>query len=127
MNNFNVVVIEGRLVNDPDLRYIQNGTALCSFSVANNYSFYRDNELQKEVNFIEVTAWSKLAEQCGEFLKKGRRVLINGRLKQNRWQDDKGATHSKLGLICSHVRFLDRPEASELSDSDNSSDDDTSV
>ena len=127
MNNFNLVVMEGRLVNDPDLRYIQNGTALCSFSVANNYSYYKGDELQKDVNFIEVTAWSKLAEQCGEFLKKGRRVLINGRLKQNRWQDDKGATHSKIGLVCNHVQFLDHPETAELSHSDNSSDDDTPV
>jgi single-strand DNA-binding protein len=127
MNNFNFVVMEGRLVNDPDLRYIQNGTALCSFSVANNYSYYKGDELQNEVNFIEVTAWSKLAEQCGEFLKKGRRVLINGRLKQNRWQDDKGATHSKVGLVCSQVRFLDHPETEDSSKTDDSSNDDTPV
>ena len=125
MNNFNLVVMEGRLVNDPDLRYIQNGTALCSFSVANNYSYYKGDELQKEVSFIEVTVWSKLAEQCGEFLKKGRRVIINGRLKQNRWQDDKGATRSKIGLICNHVRFLDRPETEKSLNTDDSSDDDT--
>ena len=127
MNNFNFVIMEGRLVNDPDLRYIQNGTALCSFSVANNYSYYRGEELQNEVNFIEVTAWSKLAEQCGEFLKKGRRILINGRLKQNRWQDDKGATHSKIGLVCNHVRFLDHPETEDSSRTDDSSNDDTPV
>ena len=127
MNNFNIVVMEGRLVNDPDLRYIQNGTALCSFSIANNYSYYRGEELQKEVNFIEVTAWSKLAEKCGEFLKKGKRVLINGRLKQNRWQDDKGATHSKIGLVCNLVRFLDYPDTEDTAKTDDSSDNDTPV
>jgi single-strand DNA-binding protein len=110
MRNFNLVVMEGRLVRDPELRYTQNGTALCSFSIANNNSYYKDDELQDEVCFIDVTAWSKLGQRCSEFLKKGRRVLVNGRLKQDRWQDSEGGTHSKLALVCYGVRFLDRQD-----------------
>lgn len=107
MRNFNLAVIEGRLVSDPEIKYTQNGTALCKFSIANNHAYYKDEELQKEVNYFDVTTWSKLAEQCNEYLKKGRRVIVNGRLKQNRWQDDEGANHSRIDIIGNQVQFLD--------------------
>ncbi len=124
MRNFNVVVLEGRLVKDPEIRYTQNGTPLCSFSIANNYSYYRGDELQEEVNFIDITTWSRLAEQCNEYLKKGRHVIVNGRLKQNRWQDDNGNTHSKIGLVCNQVQFLDFKTGEDASNSDSLSDED---
>ena len=108
MKNFNLVVIEGRLTADPELRFTQNGTALCSFSIANNNDYVRQNEKQNEVCFVDVTVWSNLAQRCGEYLKKGRRVLLDGRLKQDRWQDKEGKPHSKLCLVCRGVRFLDR-------------------
>lgn len=107
MKNFNLALIEGRLVSDPEIRYTQGGTALCKFSIANNYAYYRDNELQKEVNFFDVTTWSKLAEQCNEYLKKGRRVIVNGRLRQNRWQDEEGTNHARIDIIGTQVQFLD--------------------
>jgi len=107
MRNFNLAVIEGRLTGDPELRYTQNGTAVCKFSIANNYAYYKDSELQEEVNYIDITTWAKLAEQCNEYLKKGRRVLVNGRIRQSKWQDDEGMNHSKLSLIGNQVEFLD--------------------
>jgi len=107
MRNFNLAVIEGRLVGDPELRYTQNGTALCRFSIANNHDYYKDNELQKEVSFVDVTTWAKLAEQCNEYLKKGSRIIVNGRLRQNRWQDDDGGNHSKISIVGNQVQFLD--------------------
>jgi len=108
MKNFNLVVMEGRLTDDPELRYTQNGTALCNFSIANNNDYYRQTERQEEVCFVDVTVWSKLAQRCGEYLKKGRRILLDGRLKQDRWQDKDGKQHSKLCIVCHGVRFLDR-------------------
>jgi single-strand DNA-binding protein len=107
MRNFNLAVLEGRLVGDPEIRYTQSGTALCRFSIANNHDYYRNDELQKEVSYIEVTTWAKLAEQCNEYLKKGNRVIVNGRLRQNRWQDDDGANHSKISIVGNQVQFLD--------------------
>ncbi|MCK4924389.1 MAG: single-stranded DNA-binding protein [Spirochaetes bacterium] len=107
MRNFNLTVLEGRLVSDPELRYTQNGTALCSFSIANNNDYYKDDELQKQVNFVDVTTWAKLAERCNEFLKKGNRIIINGRLKQDRWQDDNGGNRSKISIVGNQVQFLD--------------------
>ena len=107
MRNFNLTVLEGRLVSDPELRYTQNGTSLCSFSIANNNDYYKDDELQKQVNFVDVTTWAKLAERCNEFLKKGNRIIINGRLKQDRWQDDNGGNRSKISIVGNQVQFLD--------------------
>jgi single-strand DNA-binding protein len=107
MRNFNLAIVEGRLTADPELRYTQAGTAVCTFSVANNHAYYRENELQEEVNFFDVTTWAKLAEQCNEYLKKGRRVLVNGRIKQSKWQDEDGTNRSKLSIVGNQVQFLD--------------------
>ena len=107
MRNFNLTVLEGRLVSDPELRYTQNGTALCKFSIANNNDYYKDDELQKQVNFVDVTTWAKLAERCNEYLKKGNRIIINGRLKQDRWQDENGGNRSKISIVGNQVQFLD--------------------
>lgn len=107
MRNFNLIVLEGNLVSDPEIRHTQNGTALCTFSIASNYSFYRDEELQEEVYFLDVATWAKLAELCNEHLKKGRRVIVNGRIKQSKWLDDEGGTHSKISIVGNQVQFLD--------------------
>jgi len=117
MRNFNLAIIEGRLVKDPEIRYTQNGTALCKFSIANNNSFHKGEELQKEVNYFDVTTWSKLAERCNEYLKKGRHIIVNGRLRQNKWQDDDGLNHSKIDIIGRDVQFLyDKNSSNEAED-----------
>jgi len=59
-------------VRDPELKYTQKGAAVCDFVLASNRYFKQDEETQKEVSFFEVTTWSRLAEVCGEYLKKGR-------------------------------------------------------
>jgi single-strand DNA-binding protein len=71
---------------------IPKGTAVCHFTVACNRFWKQepDQELQKEVSFVDVTCWLRLAEVCGEFLKKGRGVRVVGRLKQDRWTDAHG-------------------------------------
>ena len=116
MRNFNLAVLEGRLVSDPETRQTQNGTTLCTFSIASNYSYYREDELQEEVYFLDVTAWTKLAEHCGEYLKKGSRVLVNGRIRQRKWQDEEGATHSRISIVANQVQFLDFQENSKQKD-----------
>jgi single-strand DNA-binding protein len=116
MRNFNLAVLEGRLVSDPEIRQTQNGTTLCTFSIACNYSYYKEDELQEEVYFLDVTAWTKLAEHCGEYLKKGNRVLVNGRIRQRKWQDEEGATHSRISIVANQVQFLDFPDSSKQKD-----------
>jgi single-strand DNA-binding protein len=73
--------------------------------LASNRFFKQDEETQKEVSFFEVTTWSRLAEVCGEYLKKGRGVRVVGRLKQDRWADPEGKTRSKVTIVAEHVEF----------------------
>lgn len=105
MNNLNSVLIEGNLVRDPDLSYTSKGTAVCKFSVACNRAFKQDDQLQKEVSYFDVSTWTRLAEVCGEYLKKGRGVRVVGRLKQDRWQDTDGKPHSRVLIVAEHVEF----------------------
>ena len=105
MNNLNSILIEGNLVRDPELAYTAKGTAVCKFTVGCNRSYKQDDEFQKEVSFFDVSAWTRLAEVCGEYLKKGRGVRVVGRLKQDRWTDADGKTHSRVHIVAEHVEF----------------------
>jgi len=105
MNNLNSILIEGNLVRDPELSYTAKGTAVCKFAVACNRSWKQDNEIQKEVSYFDVSAWTRLAEVCGEYLKKGRGVRVVGRLRQDRWTDPEGKGHSRVEIIAEHVEF----------------------
>jgi single-strand DNA-binding protein len=105
MNNLNSILIEGNLVKDPELSYTPKGTAVCKFTVACNRFYKQDQETQKEVSYFDVTTWTRLAEVCGEYLKKGRGVRVVGRLKQDRWADPDGKQHSRILVIAEHVEF----------------------
>ena len=105
MNNLNSILIEGNLTRDPELVYTQKGVAVCKFSVACNRWYKQEEETQKEVSFFDVCAWTKLAESCSEYLKKGRGVRVVGRLKQDRWKDADGKTRSRIIIVAEHVEF----------------------
>ena len=91
LNNLNSVLIEGNLVRDPELKYSPKGAAVCSFALASNRYFKQDEETQKEVSFFDVTTWARLAEVCGEYLKKGRGVRVVGRLEAGPVDEPRGA------------------------------------
>lgn len=105
MNSLNSILIEGNLTKDPEVTTTPRGTAVCTFSVASNRAYKQENELQKEVSFFEVEAWSDLAETCGKNLKKGRGVRVVGRLKQDRWKDQGGKNHERVKIVAEHVEF----------------------
>ena len=105
MNNLNSILVEGNLVKDPELSYTPKGTAVCKFTVACNRSFKQDDQLQKEVSFFDVSTWTRLAEVCAEYLKKGRGVRVVGRLKQDKWTDVDGKPHSRILIVAEHVEF----------------------
>jgi single-strand DNA-binding protein len=105
MNNLNSVLIEGNLVRDPELAATGKGTPVCTFTVACNRAYKQDDAYQKEVSFFDVSAWTRLAEVCGEYLKKGRGVRVVGRLKQDRWTDAEGRNHSRVLIVAEHVEF----------------------
>jgi single-strand DNA-binding protein len=107
MNNLNSILIEGNLVRDPMFRNTAKGTALCTFSIASNRYYRQGADLENEVSFFDVEAWSKLVENC-RIGRKGRGVRVVGRLKQDRWNGADGKQHSKISIIAEHVEF--RPD-----------------
>jgi single-strand DNA-binding protein len=116
MNNLNSILIEGNLVRDPELKYTPKGAAVCTFALASNRFFKQDDETQKEVSYFDVTTWSRLAEVCGEYLKKGRGVRVVGRLKQDRWTGPEGQARSKVEIVAEHVEF--KPQLKKDGDGD---------
>ena len=105
MNNLNSVLIDGNLTKDPALSYTKAGTAVTTFSIAVNRQYRsNDDEYKEEVAYLEIESWGKTAENCNEFLKKGRGVRVVGRLKQERWEST-GSKHSKIIIIAEHVEF----------------------
>ena len=108
MADFNSVVLLGRLARDPQLRYVNNGAPVCTFSVATNHRYTKpDGQKAESVTFIDVDVWRRLAELCSQFLKKGRQVLVTGMLKQDRWTDAKTQQpRSRLKVIAREVKFI---------------------
>lgn len=108
MNALNSILIEGNLTRDPEMKYINSGTALTQFSIGVNKSFKQGDDWKTEVSYFDVQAWGKLAEICAQHLKKGRGVRISGELKQNRWDDAEGKPKSRVFIVAEHVEF--KPE-----------------
>ena len=118
--DLNRVTIIGRLVRDPELKYIQSGSAVANFSVAcNRYYTTAGGEKKEEVSYFDSIAWGKLGEIVVEYCKKGKRIAIEGRLQQNRWEDQDGKTRSKIEIVADNVQFLDAKGAEQPSAGDN--------
>jgi single-strand DNA-binding protein len=108
MATFNKVILLGNLTRDPELRYTPQGSAVCEFALALNYTYTNKQTGQKveEVSFIDIVAWGKTGEICAEYLKKGRQVMIEGRLKQDRWEAQDGKKMSKVRVTAENVQFV---------------------
>lgn len=106
MANYNRVILAGNLTRDPELRYTPNGTAVASFSIAVNRRFKTENENREETSFFDIVFFGKRAEVIGEYLKKGRPVLVEGRLQQRRWETDEGQKRSKIEVVGESFEFL---------------------
>jgi single-strand DNA-binding protein len=104
--NVNVIVVEGGVVNDPELKYTQDGLAFTRFSLANSCAIYRNGEREKDTNYFDVKVWGKLAEICATYLRKGKRVIISGKLKQNKWKTAEGKSRSAVSIVAQDVKFL---------------------
>ena len=109
MASFNKVILVGNLTRDPEVRYIPSGTAVCDISLAVNsqWTDRKTNERKEEVTFVEVTLWGRTAEIAGEYLAKGRPVLIEGRLSLDSWEDkETGQKRSKLKVVADGMQLL---------------------
>ena len=104
---FNQVVLMGNLTRDPELRTTPKGQSVCSFSVAVNRSWSNaQGEAQDSVDYFDVVAWAKLAELVNQYLQKGRRVLVVGRLQNQTWEQD-GQKRKRTEVVASDITFLD--------------------
>ncbi|MBI2031852.1 MAG: single-stranded DNA-binding protein [Candidatus Levybacteria bacterium] len=118
--SLNRVQLIGNLTRDPELRYTPNGTAVCSFSIATNRSWTTDaGEKKDEAEFHRIVAWNKLAEICSQFLVKGRKVYVEGRLSTRSWNAQDGTQKSTTEIIISDMILLDsRRQETESFDND---------
>ncbi|HEX9153792.1 MAG TPA: single-stranded DNA-binding protein [Candidatus Saccharimonadales bacterium] len=103
----NQVILMGNLTRDPELRQTPNGQSVVSFSLALNRA-YKDQsgEWQEATDFIDVVAWGPLAERVSQYMSKGRRCLVQGRLQSRSWEQD-GQKRSKVEVLANDVTFLD--------------------
>ncbi len=105
--SINQVILMGNLTRDPELRTTPGGQSVCSFSMAINRSWQdQSGQQQDAVDYFDVTAWGKLGELVNQYLSKGRRCLIQGRLSQRSWEQE-GQKRSKVEVVASDVTFLD--------------------
>src|SRR5436190_10665965 len=110
MNGFNKVILAGNLTRDPELRYTGNGMAIAKFALAVNRKWKDGNtgDMKEEVTFVDIDAFGKQAETIGQYLKKGRPILIEGRLKLDQWEDKQTQQkRSRLGVVLESFSFLD--------------------
>lgn len=105
MVTFNRVILAGNLVRDPEIRYLPSGLPVANFSIAVNSRYRQNNELKEEVSYFDIVVFGKTGENCAEYLSKGRPVLVEGRLRQRRWESE-GTRRSKIEVVAGIVQFL---------------------
>lgn len=101
----NSVNIMGNLTRDPELKYTPSGKSVCSLSIANNRIFTSNGQKVSEVSYFDVEVWGAVAENCAKYLSKGSGIIVEGRLKQDRWEKD-GKTQSKVRITANNVHFM---------------------
>jgi single-strand DNA-binding protein len=105
----NKVILIGNLGKDPEVRYTQGGQAVANLRIATSRSWTdkQSGQRKEETEWHDVEVWGKQAEQCGEYLSKGRQVFVEGRIKTDKWQDKQtGQERSRVKVVADSVRFL---------------------
>ena len=108
MSSFNKVILMGNFTRDPELRQTQNGTSVCRFSIAVNRSYNsQDGSTRDETCFVEVDSFGRTAEKIAKFFAKGRPILVEGRLRQDTWEDKQsGQKRTKLLVVLERFEFV---------------------
>jgi single-strand DNA-binding protein len=107
----NRVVLIGRLTRDAELRYTQNGNAVCTFTIAVDRKYNRE-----ETDFIQIVAWQKMAENIAQYTTKGSLVAIEGRIQTRNYENQEGRRVYVTEVVADDVRFLDRRKKAEDDD-----------
>jgi single-strand DNA-binding protein len=108
----NRVVLCGRLVRDPELRYLQNGAAVAKFTLAVDRNFTNQNG-EREADFIFISVWRGLAENCAKYTSKGSLVALEGRLQVRSYENNEGRTVWTTEVVADQVKFLDSKKKDE--------------
>jgi len=125
MASLNKIMLIGNVGSDPEMRYTPNGKAVTSFRMATNYRYAgSDGERREETEWFRVSVWGRQAESCNQFLSKGKRIYVEGRLHSRSWEGQDGQMRTNLEVSANRVIFLDRvapgslPEEGELEPQD---------
>jgi len=106
--SLNKATLIGNLTRDPELRYTPQGSAVCSFGVATNRQWTTESgEKKEDAEFHRIVAWNKLAEICGQLLKKGRKVFVEGRLQTRNWTTQDGQPRQTTEIVITEMILLD--------------------
>ena len=118
--SLNRVQLIGNLTRDPELRYTPSGNAVCTFGIATNRTWTTDSgEKREEVDFHRIVAWNKLAELCSQFLVKGRKVYVEGRLSTRNWTGQDGAQKSTTEVVIDDMILLDNKQGGSAAAGEN--------
>jgi single-strand DNA-binding protein len=104
MQDMNLVIVEGNLGREPELKYTSSGTAVVKFSIASNFSKKVGTEWKSEPVWIDVTAWEKTAERVSENLHKGQKARVQGKLRVDSWEKD-GQRHTRMYVLADRVEW----------------------
>jgi len=105
---YNRIILVGNLTRDPELRYMPNGGAVCSTGIATNRKFKKqDGSTGEEVCFVDITFFGRTAEVANQYLKRGKKILVEGRLKLDQWTDQNGGKRSKHSVVVDNMQMLD--------------------
>lgn len=108
--NYNKVLLMGNLTRDIEVRHTQGNQAVANFGLAVNRRFRVGDEQREEATFVDCEAWGRTAEVMGQYLRKGRPVFVEGRLRLNQWKDQEGNNRSKLLVVVENFQFVDSRE-----------------
>ncbi|MFC2032732.1 single-stranded DNA-binding protein [Chloroflexota bacterium] len=120
MVSVNKMITIGNLGSEPEMRFTPSGKPVTTFSIATNWRYTTpDGERREETEWFTVVAWNRLAEQCNQFLSKGRLVYVEGRLRTHSWEGQDGQKHFRNEIVADRVIFLDRQTAAPLPEEKN--------
>ncbi len=124
MANFNKIIMMGNLTRDPELKKLDMGQSVCNFAIASSRRFKnKAGAMVQDVCFIDVAVWGALADICTQHLRKGRQVLVEGRLKQDSWKEADGQPRNRYTIVAESVVFVGSQQTTDTASEGASSED----
>jgi single-strand DNA-binding protein len=110
--SLNKILLLGHLGSDPEIRYLPSGKQAAQFRIATNRRYKVEGQIRDETEWFQIVAFGRLAEICGEFLKKGRQVFIEGRIRTRNWVDGNNQKHYRTEVIAEGMRLIGKANGS---------------